>query len=112
MATKDKAQELRHAQTLRKLAAEEAAEAAKMKCGGKVKKMAVGGQTTPFHRPGALTPNAQGYLPRGEQQYLAHQQKEADRKNWRGGSGPSGVATRMARGGGVEAKGKTKGRFI
>jgi hypothetical protein len=39
----NKAQELRHAQTLRKLAAEESAEAAKMKCGGKVKKMARGG---------------------------------------------------------------------
>jgi hypothetical protein len=39
----EKAKELRHAQTLRKLAAEEAAEAAKMKCGGKVKKMAKGG---------------------------------------------------------------------
>ena len=43
MATKEKAQELRHAATLRKLASEEAAEAAKMKCGGKVKKMARGG---------------------------------------------------------------------
>lgn len=43
MATKDKAQELRHAATLRKLASEEAAEAAAMKCGGKVKKMARGG---------------------------------------------------------------------
>jgi hypothetical protein len=39
----EKAKELRHAQTLRKIASEEAAEAAKMKCGGKVKKMAAGG---------------------------------------------------------------------
>jgi hypothetical protein len=39
----NKAQELRHASTLRKIAFEESAEAAKMKCGGKVKKMARGG---------------------------------------------------------------------
>ena len=39
----EKAKEMRHAATLRKLASEEAAEAAKMKCGGKVKKMARGG---------------------------------------------------------------------
>ena len=41
MATK--AMEKRHASTLRKLAAEEESEAAEMKCGGKVKKMAGGG---------------------------------------------------------------------
>jgi hypothetical protein len=39
----EKAKELRHASTLRKIASEESAEAAKMKCGGKVKKMAKGG---------------------------------------------------------------------
>lgn len=46
MATKNKAQELRHAATLRKLAAEEQAEANKMKCGGKVKMARGGGVET------------------------------------------------------------------
>lgn len=41
MATKQ--MEMRHAQTLRKLADEEQSEAEGMKCGGKVKKMARGG---------------------------------------------------------------------
>ena len=39
----NKAQEKEHASTLARIAKQEAAEAAKMKCGGKVKKMARGG---------------------------------------------------------------------
>jgi hypothetical protein len=38
-----KKQEKEHASTLARIARQEAAEAAKMKCGGKVKKMAKGG---------------------------------------------------------------------
>lgn len=43
MATK--AEEMRHAKTLRKLASEEEAEANALRRGGRVKKMAVGGFT-------------------------------------------------------------------
>ncbi len=39
----NKKQEKEHASTLARIARQEAAEAAKMKCGGKVKKMARGG---------------------------------------------------------------------
>ena len=43
MASKEKTQEQEHARTLARIAKQEAAEAAKMKCGGKIKKMARGG---------------------------------------------------------------------
>ena len=43
----NKKQEKEHASTLARIAKQEAAEAAKMKCGGKVKKMADGGQIDP-----------------------------------------------------------------
>ena len=43
-------------------------------------------QQTPFHRANAFQPNAQGYLPRGEQQWLQHQQRE----NWQRPQTPVG----------------------
>lgn len=93
-----KAMEQEHARTLSRIAKQEAAEAAKMACGGKVKKMASGGKVPPFV----------GKESKGEEK------KEKKLPPWLYKKGEKAEGEKkFARGGSVDGcvtKGRTKGK--
>ena len=100
MATKS--QELRHARTLRELADEEAAEAKAMKCGGKVKKAEGGEIKSAGAGRGFVNP------PRVKSDAEKEAMQDADDTKMR----KKIAAMGFARGGGVELRGKTKGKIV
>lgn len=87
-----------------------------LKCGGRVKKYAEGGKTTAKPKDkelGSPTPDQQEEM-RGKVQDLRNQKAwEEYQKRKQGVKKASGGAVKKyAKGGGVERKGKTKGRII
>ncbi len=98
----NKKQEKEHASTLARIAKQEAAEAAKMKCGGKVKKADGGEIKSAGAGRGFVNP------PRVKTNAEKEAVQDADDIKMR----KKIAAMGFARGGGVELRGKTKGKFV